>query len=33
MKEMSEAFEVLYKNADKALYETKKKGKDGVTIF
>lgn len=27
------AFEVLYKNADKALYETKKNGKDGATIF
>lgn len=27
------AFEILYKNADKALYETKRKGKDGVTIF
>ncbi|SCJ71868.1 Cyclic di-GMP phosphodiesterase Gmr [uncultured Eubacterium sp.] len=26
-------FEILYKNADKALYETKKRGKDGVTIF
>ncbi len=26
-------FEMLYKNADKALYETKKRGKDGVTIF
>lgn len=26
-------FETLYKNADKALYETKKNGKDGVTFF
>lgn len=31
--ESGSAFESLYKNADKALYETKKKGKDGVTIF
>ncbi len=31
--EYGTSFEALYRNADKALYETKKRGKNGFTIY